>query len=218
MDCCQCQGIEKTFDKKIASKDLRKYRSQGPDRTTLMLIEALKQQGVQGLSLLDVGGGVGAIQHELLSSGVATAVGVDASSAYISAAKEEAERQGHADRVSYRFGNIVDLGKELDGADIVTLDRVICCYHDARTLVRTTGNLAGKYYGVVYPRYTFWLRAGWRVVAGLFAVVQRIKGNSFRAYLHSTEEVESILSGIGFHKCFHSTKGLWQVAVYARQS
>ena len=113
MDCCQCQGIEKTFDQKTASKDLKKYRRKGPDGTAAMLIEALKRQGVQGLSLLDVGGGVGAIQHELLSSGVATAVGVDASSAYISAAKEEAERQGHADRVSYQFGNIVDLGRIL---------------------------------------------------------------------------------------------------------
>ena len=218
MDCCQCQGIEKTFDRKTAAKDLKRYRKKGPNRSTVMLIEALKEQGVQGLSLLDVGGGIGAIQHELLGSGVASAIGVDASSAYINAAKEEAERQGHADRVSYQFGNIVDLGKDLQGADIVTLDRVICCYHDARSLVGTTGNLAGKYYGVVYPRYTFWLRAVWRVASGLFEIIQRIKGNSFRAYLHSTEDIDSILSAIGFHQRYHSTKGLWQVVVYAREA
>ncbi len=216
MDCCQCQGIEKTFDRKTAANDLKSYRKKGPDRTTVMLIEALKQQGVRGLSLLDVGGGVGAIQHELLESGVATAVGVDASSAYIAAAKEEAERQGHADRVSYQFGNIVDLSKDLEGADIVTLDRVICCYHDVQALVRTTSTLAGKYYGVVYPRYMLWLRATLRVVSGPFAIFQRISGNSFRPYLHSTEEVESILSTNGFSRRFYSTKGLWQVVVYAR--
>ena len=86
MDCCQCDGIEKTFDKKTAAKDLSSYRRKGPDRSTVMLINALKQQGIQDLTLLDVGGGVGAIHHELLRSGVTTAIGVDASSAYIAAA------------------------------------------------------------------------------------------------------------------------------------
>ncbi|MGZ8690915.1 MAG: class I SAM-dependent methyltransferase, partial [Aeromicrobium sp.] len=45
-------------------------------------------------TVLDIGGGVGAVHHELLHSGAATAVDVDASRAYIAVAREEAERQG----------------------------------------------------------------------------------------------------------------------------
>ena len=55
MDRCQCQGIEKTFGRKAAVKDLRRYRSKGPNRTTVMLLETLRQQGVLGLSLKEAG-------------------------------------------------------------------------------------------------------------------------------------------------------------------
>lgn len=216
MDCCQCQGIEKTFDRKTAARNLKHYRRKGPNRSTAILLEALKEQGIDGLSLLDIGGGVGAIQHELLKAGAATAVGVDASSAYIEAAKEEAQRQGHDDRVSYQFGNFVDLAKDLETADIVTLDRVICCYHDALSLVGMSGNLASKYYGVVYPRDTWWVKLGWRVAGTLAGLVMRMLRNPFRSYLHSSEEVNSILTDMGFQQRFRSTQGIWQIIVYAR--
>lgn len=216
MDCSQCQGFEKTFDRKTAARDLKRYRRNGPNRTTVTLIEALKERGIHGLSLLDVGGGVGAIQHELLKAGVATAVGVDASSAYIEAAKEEAQRQGHIDRVSYQFGNFIDLANELKSADIVTLDRVICCYHDVVSLVEMTGYLASKYYGIVYPKDTWWVQLGWKVLGTLYGLVMRIMRNPFRAYLHSSEEVDSILTSMGFQLSFRSTRGLWQIIVYAR--
>lgn len=126
MNCCQCQGIEELFSQKYVSKELARYRSKGPDKTTIMLTEALKVEGVNGLKLLDIGGGVGAIQHELISAGVDQATDVEASSAYLDAAFEEAQRQGHADQISYHYGNFIDLADNIQPADIVTLDRVIC--------------------------------------------------------------------------------------------
>ena len=66
MSCCQCQGIETQFDRKSVAKDLEHYRKKGPNKTTNMLIEALKAEGIEEMVLLDIGGGVGAIQHELL--------------------------------------------------------------------------------------------------------------------------------------------------------
>ena len=65
----QCQGMETFFDNKTAVGDLKAYRKKGPSKTTRMLIDALKAQGVEDMTLLDIGGGVGAIQHELLNSG-----------------------------------------------------------------------------------------------------------------------------------------------------
>ncbi|SRR6266511_256804 len=128
MDCCQCHGIEAQFDQAEAERKLREYRRRGPTPTTRILLDALLAENIQGLTLLDIGGGIGAIQHALLKAGVSCAVDVDASSAYLSAAKTEAARQGHLECVSYHRGNVVDLANGMAPADIVMLDRVICCY------------------------------------------------------------------------------------------
>ena len=118
-----------------------------------MLLDAIRAEGVDGASLLDVGGGVGVVQHELLAAGVSSAVSVDASSAYLAVAKEEAERRGHADRLEQHHGNFVDVAPQIGQADIVTLDKVICCYHDVEQLVRLSSAKAKRVYAVVYPRY-----------------------------------------------------------------
>ncbi|MBI2966094.1 MAG: hypothetical protein HYY34_07815 [Chloroflexi bacterium] len=74
MNCCQCQGIEQVFNAKVAARELRAYRKKGPRKTTRLLIDALKAEGVDGLTLLDIGGSIGKIQHELLDAGAARAL------------------------------------------------------------------------------------------------------------------------------------------------
>jgi magnesium-protoporphyrin O-methyltransferase len=151
-----------------------------------LLIAALEAAGVEGLTLLDIGGGVGILQHELLKDGAARAVAVDASSAYLQAARQEAERRGHADRVTYHQGDFVELASRLPQADIVTLEKVICCYPDMRALVGLSSARAGKLYGVVFPRDTWWMKLGGRV-ANLFLRLQR---SAFRLFVHPTEAIE----------------------------
>jgi magnesium-protoporphyrin O-methyltransferase len=213
MDCCQCKGIETVFNENEARGELKSYRKKGPAKTTRMLIEALKAQGVEGMTLLDIGGGVGAVQHELLRSGVERATGVDASSAYIKVVREEAERQGHAEQVSYHHGNFVDLAPEIPPADIVTLDRVICCYHDVKSLVGLSAEKASALYGLVYPRDTWWTRVA-LALGNLWLYIAR---NPFRGYVHSSETVEALVRGSGLTRRYHRLSGPWQVAVYARQ-
>src|SRR5512140_3588534 len=116
MSCSQCQGIEKLFDEQMAARELSIYRSKGADKTTRMMIAALKKEGVRGLSLLDLGGGGGAVQHELLESGVDSATDVDASRAYLNAAREEAQRRGLDGRVRYQFGDFVDIAAQIPAA------------------------------------------------------------------------------------------------------
>lgn len=82
------------FDQKRAIRDLRDYRKHGPAATTQALIDALVSAGVQQRTLLDIGGGVGAIQYELLNAGAREATSVDVSAAYLDAARSEAERRG----------------------------------------------------------------------------------------------------------------------------
>jgi predicted TPR repeat methyltransferase len=212
MDCCQCKGIESLFNQKEAENKLKAYRKDGPAKTTRMLIEALEAEGIGGTTLLDIGGGVGAIQHELLKIGVMQATGVDASTAYVKAAQEEAEHQGHADRITYHHGNFVDLAPQIAPADIVTLDRVICCYHDMQALVGLSVAKAERLYGLVYPRDTWWMRVG----ISLANLYFRVSRNPFRTFIHPTQAVDALVRGSGLEQRFYKKSGLWQVVVYAR--
>jgi magnesium-protoporphyrin O-methyltransferase len=91
MYCSQCQGIEEVFSQEYVRRELKHYRRKGPGKTTRMLTEAIEKEGVEGLSLLDIGGGVGAIQHELIAAGVREVTSVDASTAYLE--RPEAEKR-----------------------------------------------------------------------------------------------------------------------------
>ena len=212
MYCSQCQGIEEVFSQEYVRRELKRYRRKGPGKTTRMLTEAIEKEGVEGLSLLDIGGGVGDIQHELLETGVREVTSVDASSAYLEAAREEAEKRGQADRVSYHQGNFVDLADEIAPADIVTLDRVICCYPNMEKLVELSAKHALKIYGLVYPRDTWWVRAG-LAIGNLYL---RVRGSAFRTFSHPTKAVEAIVHGSGFRQKSYHQSLVWQVVVYTR--
>ena len=212
MKCCQCEAIESKFDQKKAAKELEQYRKVGPSKNTRMLIDALKAEGISGMKLLDIGGGVGTIQHELLNAGVHSCFNVEASLSYVEAVKEEANRQGHADSITHLHGNFVDLAKDIPQSDIVTLDRVLCCYYDVNALVDLSSERAGRIYGVVYPRNTWWVRILW----ALENLYYRIQRNPFRTFIHPTEEVEAIVRSNGFVRWFFREVGQWQVVVYKR--
>lgn len=212
MNCCQCQAIESRFNQKVAAEKLNQYRQKGPEKTTRLLLEALKMEGVAGLTLLDIGGGIGVIQHELLKAGLSSATGVEASSAYLSASADEAGRQGHTDRLSHYHGNFTDLATTLRTGDIVTLDRVICCYDDMPALVELSAARANKLYGLVYPRDTWWAKLGFALENLLFW----LQRNPFRLYVHPTAAVEVIVRAHGLQRRFYQTAGVWQVVVYGR--
>jgi magnesium-protoporphyrin O-methyltransferase len=162
--------------------------------------------------LLDVGGGVGAVHHALLAAGAQSAVDVDASHAYLKAAKQEAARRGIADQISFQHGNFVDIAAQVPPADIVTLDRVICCYDDMEKLVSLSSARARKFYAVVYPRHTWWVKIGIQILNFFF----RLRKSPFRTFAHPTQAVEKIIKENGFSKKSHQQTLFWQVAVYSR--
>lgn len=213
MYCSQCQGIENIFNRKKAESDLKEYRRKGPAATTRLLIEGLKAEGVEGLTLLDIGSGVGVLPNELLRVGAREATDVDASAAYLEVAKAEAAYQNHADRINYYHGDFLDIAADLSAADIVTLDRVICCYHDMDALVELSSARALKLYGLVLPRESWWLRLG----LGLGNLFYRLQRNPFRVYMHPTQKVEAKVRRNGLNRRYIRQTLLWQVMVYARE-
>jgi magnesium-protoporphyrin O-methyltransferase len=215
LNCCsnpQCRGIEQIFDDTIAVRDLQEYKQKGVKKTTRLLLNAIESLGVENASLLDIGGGIGAIQLELLQAGVGRVTNVDASPAYSKTACDEAARRGWGDQVDYHVGNFVDLAPTLESAEIVTLDRVICCYNEMPALVRASVARAQRVYGVVLPRDVWWIKVG----IGLFNGVQRLLRHPFRIFAHSTKEMEALVLARGFQRVFVNRGIFWQVRVYAK--
>ncbi len=212
MSCPQCVGIQKEFNDRVAAQDLKRYRRRGLSGTTRMLVEGLKASGVAGRTLLDVGGGVGAIQIALLEVGAAGATGIDASPAYLRVAGQELERRGLAGRVRHVVGDFVDLAPEVEPADIVTLDRVICCYHDARGLLQAATGRARSRLALVYPRDNW----GMRFFVRLANAAMWLRRSPFRIFIHPSAMVDGLIRSGGFEPRSYRRTLLWQVALYER--
>ena len=213
MDSCQCDRIDSKFDEAYANEKLAEYRSAGPDPSTMALVEAIRAEDINGMTLLDIGGGVGAVQHALLEAGVSSVQEVEASEAYLAASKTEAERLGYADRISHLFGDFASVANEVEPADIVTLDRSMCCWHDMPDLVTRSSAKARRLYGLVYPRDVWWVRYGWRLFSN---VRQLVKRSPLRVFTHRQRDVEAILFTAGFTVRTYREVGVWQVALYTR--
>jgi magnesium-protoporphyrin O-methyltransferase len=167
---------------------------------------------VQGLDFLDIGGGIGAIQHELIKGGASSGTSIEASSAYIDVVKDETLQNGLVERVSYKHGDFTTIASDVDSADIVTLDKVICCYDDMSELVGLSSKLAQKIYAVIYPRDVWWTKLGFLMMN----FYTRIKGSSFRTFIHPTKKVEEIIFGNGLKRNYYATTLIWQVAIFTR--
>jgi SAM-dependent methyltransferase len=212
VDTCGCEGFATTFDRRSAEGDRDRYRREGPNATTRMLLGLIRRYGVAGSSILDIGGGIGVIDLELLREGAGHAVLVDASEAFLNVAREEARRANVLDRIEFIAGDFVREAANIDSADIVTLHRVVCCYRDAEALVSLSSARAGTLYGLVLPRDRWFVRLGLRLL-NLKHVVLR---QAFRVYAHPNKRIDRIVAANGLKPRFELTTAVWRVVVYDR--
>ena len=114
--------------------------------------------------------------------------------------------------LSDRTGDIVELAPDLPAADVVSLDRVICCYPNMPALVDASAGRARRLYGFVAPRERWLTRVGlW--FANLFFRLQR---NPFRVFVHSLDAVDGRLRTQGLFPRLARRTFLWEVRVYER--
>src|SRR6266699_2961595 len=212
MTCCGPKPCESQFDRKLAARELKNYRAHGPEPTGRALIHLLRRALTDGSTLLDIGGGIGAIQYDLLEAGVRDVTAVDASTAYQQAARAEAERRGVSARIQFLLGDFVTLAPEVAAADIVTLDRVVCCYPDMEPLVRLSAERCRRLYGLSYPRYRWPVRA----VVSTENAFRRLFRNPFRSFVHSPTVMDQLLRALGFTLQSKVRTFAWEVVVYER--
>jgi len=212
MPCTCCEITDKAFSEAEARAELRNYRRRGPMNQTKLILEAIRSLGLKDTDLLDIGGGIGAIHHELLKDVVHDATHVDASSAYLKEAKAEAARRGHNERVNFFHADFTEIANHLPEADIVTLDRVVCCYPDFHRLLRAAAEHSRRVSALTYPRETWYMRFGLKV-ANFF---QSLRKDPFRVFLHPVAEMDDLLKREGFKRVSLRRLFVWEMALYQR--
>lgn len=212
-DRCCSSCYDATFDRRVAQRELREYRRRGPGRASRAVADALSRGGVDGRSVLDIGGGVGAVHQLLLERGASSVTDIDASLPYLEAARDEAERRGVADRVRFQHGDVVALAAGVEAADLVALDRVVCCYGDVEALVGLAAARTRRRLVITIPP------DGWpaRLVLGLGNAWYRLTRNPYRAYAHSHARVRAAADRAGLESAGPTAAvGLWRLLVFER--
>ena len=116
MGCCQPpRGYARLFSKRAARRDAKRYRERGLDDTAAEMVAFLRDRGIEGASVLEIGGGVGAIQLELLEAGAERATNLELSPEYEDAARELVHERGLDDRVERRLGDLVEAPELAEG-------------------------------------------------------------------------------------------------------
>jgi len=211
MACCtQYCAAEKTFDGKVAERDLRRYRRRGPDAMTRLVVSELRRWPLGKPQLLDVGGGIGVICAELAGTSGA-AILVEASPAYLEVARREV--LAHiASPVQFVLGDFVSLAGTLPDADVVTLNRVVCCYPEVEALLGASAARARCLLAFTYPRDRWPVRA----VNRLQNLLRRLKGSEFRTFVHPPQRMQAVLEATGLvHAARHKTL-VWTLDLYRR--
>jgi 16S rRNA G966 N2-methylase RsmD len=214
MTCCTgpCAAASH-FDPRKADRDLRRYQRRGPDGTTRMLLSELRRWPLQGLHLLDVGGGIGVIAVELAGAGLASVTLADASAGYLEAARRHLASRDASLPAQFILGDFAITANCLPDADIVTLDRVVCCYPDVEALLRGAAARARRMIAFTYPRYRWGVRAALVVENSWYWLRQ----DPFRAFVHSPERMASVLEAAGFVRAARQATIGWALDLYRRR-
>lgn len=213
MPCNCCEITDNTFGEDSARSDFKSYGKRGPAKQTKLILNAIRSLKLKNTDLLDIGGGIGVIHHELLEDVAAKATHVDASSAYLKVAREEAKRRGHEQRVNFIHADFTDVEKDIPEADVVTLDRVVCCYPNFRGLLQAAAKHSRRAIAITYPREIWYLKIALKVMN----FFQSLGKDPFRVFLHPISEMDSLLRGEGFERVTLQRLFVWEMACYQRK-
>ena len=214
-DCCAgfCGSVTRQFGARVAAGDLKRYLSKGPNPTTRLLRDGVLRAG-GGQSLLDIGAGIGALSFELLGAGFSRSLAVDASPAYVATARAEAGARGLDDRLEVLEADFTRLAEPREHADVVVMDRVVCCYPEFRPLLERALRSGRRLFAYSYPRDRWYIR----LAVGFENVARAALRNPFRAVVHSAQAMEACIKGEGYARISRSETLSWAVDVYVRDA
>src|SRR5207249_10832677 len=204
--------IAKTFDD-LAHDRCCKYKSKRLTASTQVLLGLLTEKGLVGKTLLDIGCGTGFFALETLRQGASSCIGVDLSSTAIHEANEFAKESGLQDRAKFEVANAASTQH---AADIVVMDKVLCCYPDADSLLKTASASSSDLLGFVVPRDEGLMRPVMRIGTGLINLVEMLRRTGFRLYLHPLHSLDRLLLDNGFQHSSKTKSRFWLIFLYKR--
>ena len=212
---CNCSevGLDEIFTDRFARRDARHYRKKGLSARAHELLRLIEQRvPVKGKSVLEGGAGAGALTVELARRGVESALALDAIPHITHFGPELARDFGVADRTHFATADFANLPADTPSADIVILDRVVCCYPDWHALLTNAATRARKIVALTYPNeHTLS-----RFVVGGANAVQRVFRRKFRMQLHSPRSMHAHLQQTGFMGVALGQYWFWEIAVFQR--
>lgn len=167
---------------------------------------------MDGRTVLEVGGGIGAIQIELLRAGASRAVSIELTPTYEEVARALLAEAGLEDRVQRQVMDFANAKDSVEGADVVILNRVICCYPDMPKLAGEAADHAGQLLVLSFPRQDWWTRFG--LIGANF--ILRIARREFRIFLHSPKDIIATCQQHGLTPTLDRTGLVWTVAAFGR--
>ncbi len=214
MSCCAHAGSANRFFSFFARRYHKRYLKKGLEKTQLQLIDGLTQAGYKQSTLLEIGSGVGYLHQQILKDGATTAVGIDLSDKMLIEAKVLALAQGLDKQTVYLHGDFLDLIPDVEKADVTILDKVVCCYPDANSLVHESVKKTSRVYGLTYPRKTLMTKTA----EAIMAIIMKIIRSDFRSYVHDPLLVEQWITELGFRKLYQNQTLVWLTQVYVKNT
>jgi 2-polyprenyl-3-methyl-5-hydroxy-6-metoxy-1,4-benzoquinol methylase len=212
--CCPSGDYHRFFNQRFARRLANRYTKRGLDPTAQTMVQFLRQLGLEGASVLEVGGGVGELEVELLKAGAARAQNLELSPAYQQQAHQLAEQAGVQGRLDWRIHDLAQDPGAVAPADLVVLHRVVCCYPDYARLLGAAADHTRRALVFSYPPRNPLSRAFY----GVFNLVMRLTGSSFRGFAHPPGAMLGVLEDHGLRRTFQRHSRIWQVAGLERVS
>jgi hypothetical protein len=209
MSCCTPTGYRTIFGAKTVERDARRYRRKGLTGSAGWLVHKLTRNGLDDAAVLEVGGGIGCLQIELLEAGASYATNVEMVDSYEEAARELIAERRLEGRIDRRVADYVQEAEHTPAADIVVMHRVICCYPDAGKLTSAACGRARDRVAITIPRDVWWVRLGF---AGMNAWL-RLRRIGFRGYVHPRSEILDAAAAHGFRVTHQGRDLLWESVI-----
>ncbi len=212
--CCSTSAYGEFFDEKLARRDAEGYRTHGVRGAGMRLVDLIAARGVEQADVLEIGGGIGALQLELLERGAARTTNAELSPAYEGEAVALLKERSLTQRVDRRIVDIVNEPDAVPSADVVLLHRVVCCYPDSERLLGTAARKTRRLLAFSFPPDLAVARAA--IV--LLNLWPRLRGCDFRSYVHSERQMLAAVEQNGFRIVSRERSGLWRIALLERAS
>jgi magnesium-protoporphyrin O-methyltransferase len=200
------------FDARFARRVASGYRRRGLDRTARRMVERIAESGLDGATVLEIGGGVGEIHLELLRRGAASATSLELSPAYDDEAARLLADAGLTGRVRRRLVDIAAQPDAVEPADVVVLHRVVCCYPDYARLLGVAADHTRRQLVFSHPPRNVVSRA----VVGLQNLLLRLGGREFRTFAHPPAEMMAVLAEHGLQPVPVRGGRVWRVIAAGR--